>query len=302
MSLAHLILAHKNPAQAARLFRALWHPEDVIVLHADRSAPGELHDLFRDLARQHSNVVVLPSRRILWGGAVMAEVQIAAAAAALARDARWTHFFTLSGQDFPIQPRAAIIARMATAPEASWVSWFDPLVEPHWKNARARLERYYLEWPWLNRLLRVPGLGRRLGALLGWKNRLPQLPGFRRRWPDFRYFGGSNHVVLSRAACHHLVADPRARAITRWLRHSAHANEIIFQSVLLNSPFADRIINDNLRWIDFPRPDSPNPRTLVAADFDRLVASPKLFARKFDDTVDAEILDRLERHLGLRPT
>ena len=299
MSLAHIILAHKNVGQVGRLVRALWHPDDVIVLHIDRRAPAALHTLARDLARSHPNVLVLPARAILWGGAAMAEVQIAGAAAALAHNPHWTHYFTLSGQDFPLQPRAAIFARMRASPEASWVSWFDPLATPHWKNARERLERYYLEWPWLHRMLHLPALGRRLRALLGWNNHLPYLPGFRRRWPDFRYFGGSNHVVLSRAACRHLVSDPRARAITRWLRHSAHANEIAFQSVLRNSPLADLIINDNLRWIDFPHSASPNPRTIVAADFDRLVSSEKLFARKFDEAVDSAILDRLERHLGL---
>lgn len=298
MSLAFLILAHKNPRQVARLFRAIHRPGDVIVLHFDRRAPAALHRLGRDLAREHHNVILLRPRTILWGGYRMAEVQIEAMAAALRASDRWHHFTNLTGQDFPIKPVADYESHLASQPEANFVSWFDPVYNPLWSNARDRLSRFYLEWPWLEKLLRVRGIGRRVRRLMGWQNTLPHLPGYRRRWPDFRYYGGANHVILSRAGCRHLVSDPEARRIVRWLKHSAHANEIVFQTVLLNSPLASTIVNTHLREIDFP-PHTPHPRTFRSADFDRLVQSPKFFARKFDDRVDAAILDRLSAHLGL---
>lgn len=297
MSLAFLILAHKNAHQVARLFHAIHRPEDVVVLHFDRRADAALHRLGRELARVHPNVILLRSRTILWGGAEMAVVQMAAMAAALRASDRWHHFINLTGQDFPIKPIADLEALLAAQPNASYVSWFDPILRPLWSNARERLARYYLEWPWLERLLHVPGVGRRVRKWLGWQNKLPHLPGYSRTWPDFRYYGGANHVILSRAGCTHLTSDPEAQRIIRWLRHSAHANEIVFQTVLLNSPLASTIVNAHLREIDFPE-HSPHPRTLRAKDFDWLVQSPGYFARKFDEGVDAQILDRLGEHLG----
>ena len=53
----------------------------------------------------------------------------------------------------------------------------------------------------------------------------------------------------------------------------------------------------HLREIDFPT-HSPHPRTFKATDFERLVASPHFFARKFDESVDAAILDRLGERIG----
>jgi hypothetical protein len=293
MALAYLILAHKNARQVARLFETLYRPQDTIVLHFDRRAGRELHELGATWARQYQNVHVLRPRTILWGGYEMAAVQIEAAATALRASAQWTHFINLTGQDFPIKPLAQLEAKLQATPEASYVSWFDPVFKPLWKNARDRLSFYYLEWPWLDRLLRVPGLGRRLRRLLGWESRLPHLPGYRREWPDFRYFGGANHVILSRAAATYLARDPEARRIIRWLKHSAHANEIIFQTVLLNSPQAPRIINTHLREVDFA-PNSPHPRTFTIKDFERLTASPMYFARKFDEQVDRQILEWLQ--------
>jgi hypothetical protein len=78
MALAFLILAHRAPTQVARLFAAMHHPEDTWVLHFDRRSPAALHALGARLAARHANVHVMAPRAILWGGPVMAEVQIAA--------------------------------------------------------------------------------------------------------------------------------------------------------------------------------------------------------------------------------
>jgi hypothetical protein len=296
MSLAYVLLAHRHPAQVERLFRRIWHPEDTFVLHFDRRAPAALHALGRRLAAEHGNVVLLRPRAVLWGGAIMSEVQIEGMAAALRRDPAWTHAITITGQDYPLGNRETVLARLAAG--RSYLSWFDPLVAPFWKNARERMTRYHLDWPWLHRLLAVPGLGRRLRALLGWRNRLPYVPGYRRTWPDFfHYYGGSNHVILAREHADYLAHQPAALRIRRWLRGAAHANEIVFPSVLLGSPHAADLVNDYLRAIDFPDPTSPNPHTWRLADLPRLHAARQagaLFARKFDQDLDAAVLDALD--------
>lgn len=298
MALAFLILAHRLPSQAARLFDALYHHEDTFVLHFDRRAPAELHALGRGLASSHPNVHLLRPRRIVWGGPMMAEVQVEAMATALDRGPIWTHFLNLTGQDFPLKSRDEMLARFEAAPEKSYLSWFDPLdTAGLWNNASERLSRYHLSWPWLQQLLGLPGIGRRIRQLFGWKNQFPRLPGYRRRWPEFfRYYGGANHVALSRAAASYLVNDPRALRIRRWLHASAHSDEILFQSALLNSPLAPTVVNETLREIDFPL-HSSHPRTFTCEDLPRLLESPALLARKFDSLTDAVVLDRLESRI-----
>jgi hypothetical protein len=70
-------------------------------------------------------------------------------------------------------------------------------------------------------------------------------------------------------------------------------DEMFFQSIVMNSPFRDRVAPDDLRYIDW-RADSDSPAVLTSADFDRLMESGKLFARKFDPTLDREVLDRID--------
>jgi hypothetical protein len=134
--------------------------------------------------------------------------------------------------------------------------------------------------------------------LLGGNNRLPlpYVPLYRRKWPEFfRYYGGANHVILNRDACVYLNANGHARRIRRWLRHAAHANEIVFQTVLLNSPLAGNIVNKHFREIIFPSSDSPHPTTLTETDLPRLIGSEAFFARKFEPVKSEKLLDQLEK-------
>jgi hypothetical protein len=236
MSLAYLIVAHRNPRQVRRLVAALYHPDDFFILHFDRRAGRDLHALGRELKAAHPNVVTIRSRAVLWGGPQLTSVQIDAMKAALTSGRAWEYFVNLTGQDFPIKSRAAILERLGQTPGANHVSYFDPLTTTHWANARERLERHYLHWAWLNRLFAVPGLGRKLKALVGCTNRTPRIPWLHRRPPAFHYYGGANHVVLTAAACRYIVSDPAARRIINWLKPASSSDEIVYQSVLLNSP------------------------------------------------------------------
>lgn len=66
-------------------------------------------------------------------------------------------------------------------------------------------------------------------------------------------------------------------------------DEMFFQSILLNSPLRDTIVNDDQRFIKWP-----GPSVLGVGEFDELRQAPDLFARKFDETVDTAVLDRID--------
>jgi hypothetical protein len=74
-------------------------------------------------------------------------------------------------------------------------------------------------------------------------------------------------------------------------------DEIFFQTIILNSSFARRAVNDNLRYIEWKDPDAGSPAILRKSDFQKLASSSKLFARKFDMTVDTEVLDFIDREI-----
>ena len=88
-------------------------------------------------------------------------------------------------------------------------------------------------------------------------------------------------------------------AYTRYFRAVFIPDESFFQSIVSNSPYKDRIVSDDLRYIDWDNPNPLYPRTLETSDFDRLMASSKLLARKFDER-SQELLSLIDREIDAR--
>lgn len=70
-------------------------------------------------------------------------------------------------------------------------------------------------------------------------------------------------------------------------------DEFIFQTILGNSPLKDTLVNDNLRYINFPV-GNLHPTTLTVLDAKTLTTCGKLYARKFDPKADGVILNYLD--------
>jgi hypothetical protein len=84
--------------------------------------------------------------------------------------------------------------------------------------------------------------------------------------------------------------------VVRFFKYVWGADELIFSTVLYNSPYKDKI-EDNLVYIDWSE-GVANPKLLTVGDFAALVASDKLFARKFDTEKDEAVMSRLEARLA----
>ena len=69
-------------------------------------------------------------------------------------------------------------------------------------------------------------------------------------------------------------------------------DEVFFQTILVNSPYKDTLVNYNLRYIELDA--QRRPINLTMADADKLTKTEALFARKFDRAVSTEVLDYLD--------
>lgn len=151
--------------------------------------------------------------------------------------------------------------------------------------------------PWrrfLDALRRVPlhitVLPRGLGTTVGWRVRSTPFVA------DYPCWKGSFWTTLSRPAVREVLAviDGRLELLAHY-RQTMGPEESVLPTVLANSPNV-RLSAEPLRfvsWID----GSAHPRTLGIEDLSAIEASNAFVARKFDETVDAEILDALDRRL-----
>lgn len=114
--------------------------------------------------------------------------------------------------------------------------------------------------------------------------------------------GGSQWWCLSREALEYLSGfldnNPK---VLRFFKGVPIPDEMSFQTLLHSSPFQQAVVSDDLHYVDFDRPNPTYPRILDKTDVDRLRASAKLFARKFDIARGAGIFDLIDREFLSAP-
>jgi hypothetical protein len=214
----------------------------------------------------------------------------------------------LSGQDYPVQPLAAVEAFLESSPyDAHLRFWGVDSPESPWsrRKARARYEYHYrrLNPAWMTVLRTLRPLTKVLpihfyldyGALVG-----------RRRWRtpfngEFRCYGGWPWNTLRRDTARFVRRFIAARPdLERHYRATVIPEESLVQTVLVNAG-GFRLSNDDLRYVDYTHAVGGSPRTLGCADLPQLGGGRYHFARKFDAGLDPLVLDRIDSELLRMP-
>ena len=78
--------------------------------------------------------------------------------------------------------------------------------------------------------------------------------------------------------------------IDKYFSKGLCTDEIFLQSIAYSSPYKDSIVDNNMRLIDWHR---GNPYTFTISDYEQLITSDCLFARKFDENIDMDIVVKL---------
>jgi hypothetical protein len=273
-TLAFFILCHKTPTQVIRLVERLRDEDAVFVIHVDRRADPTVYEALKSYSDAHPTQVRLCRRRYrcYWGRFGIVQASLSCIQEALALELPFDHAFLLSGQDYPIKPPAYVRTFLNDHAGTEFIESF-PADEP-------------------NRWTKAEGFHNALNRVLHWtisfRSRHIQIK-WRRRFPfGYRPHGGSMWWCLTRDCIVYIDRFIREKpAYTRYFRTVFIPDESFFQSIISNSPFRAKIVSDDLRYADWDNPNPLYPRTLDTDDFEKLMASPKLIARKFDQRSEA---------------
>lgn len=269
MQLVYTITLYKQPEQFAWLWRVLYNRHDGFVLHVDRKTPDDVYRRFHEIAGDAPNIHWLTRQSVVWMGPGLVDVELQAIGAALQKFKDFDYLINLSGQDFPLRHRDDIVAELETRRGANYISMEALATLPFHIRRRPHLVTLQIG----DRLIKTP---------------LPRpIPsGLQIRWK------GSWWHVLDREFCRWVAASPKASAYQRFLRHVQVPDELYFQNVIMDSPFAATVADRNRTFVKWSG-QGGSPDTLGMADHDTLLRSSMFFARKFDATVDGEILQKL---------
>ncbi|MEO6522310.1 MAG: beta-1,6-N-acetylglucosaminyltransferase [Mucilaginibacter sp.] len=276
MKLAHLILAHTMHNQLARLIKRLHHPDADIYIHVDKKTDIAQ---FNDLQLTVPVFFITTRVSVDWGNYNMIEATLNSFEEITSKNTSYTHINLLSSQDYPLKNASQIQNFLFDNLGKTFMRSY--AIPEEWDEPLGRLTRYNFGD------YKFPGKH----LLQNLANRI--LPD-RKTPAGLKMYGRSQWFTITPQCAlyviNYLKNNPSVRL---FFKHTWACDELVFQTILLNSPLKDSIVNDHLRYIKFKRGDS-RPKTLTMTDASDLTASGKLYARKFDSTIDYEILDYLD--------
>lgn len=276
MRTAHLILAHKNPLQLERLIVALQHPSFYFYIHIDKKTDAKP---FEYLSRYDRVFFVKNRTKIFWAGYGTIQATVNGIEEILQE--QYDYINVISAQDFPIKTADNIYDYLTAKQGKEFITC--ELVPDEWQEAEVRIKKYhFINW-------RIPGKY----VLEKLVNRI--LP--ERKFPlEYIIAGRANWFTITNAAARYLLEFIKSHPeIVRFFKYSWGADELFFSTILYNSRFKNQIEN-NLVYVDWSERKA-HPKILRTEDYEALISSDKLFARKFDIEADSTILKMLENKL-----
>lgn len=290
---AYLILAHKNFGQLRKLIELLDHPLNDIFVHVDAKAKDFRREEWEN-ACIHSSLCFLPRRiNVNWGGVSIMRSEIALLKEATARG-EYAYYHLLSGMDMPIKSQEKIHEFFAAHKGKEFVNLWE------FKKSTLTRFRYYTVFP--------EGEGSFPTRIVNhiFKG-LQMCVGYRiNRNVDFHF--GSQWFSITHALASYVVE--KEDWLERVFRHTSTCDEIFLPTLICNSPFREHLFVktpvksqkefnlSNMRFIDWTRGESiRHPWTFRAGDMPLLESVEQLWARKFDENVDSEIIDMLYKKL-----
>lgn len=286
-----MILAHKNFSQLRKLIELLDHPLNDIYVHVDAKARGFRKEDWDNITH-HSKLEFLPERiSVHWGGVSIMRSELALLKQATSGGV-YDYYHLLSGMDMPIKSQDYIHEFFDRNKGKEFINLWNL------KTETLSRFRYYTLFPegereFYTRIINhiFKGLQMAVGYRIN-------------RDVDFRF--GSQWFSITDDLARYVVANEDW--LEKVFRHTSTCDEIFLPTLIFRSPFRDRLyvpttaqsnkeVNmSNMRFIDWTRGESVrHPWTFRADDMELLESVEHLWARKFDENVDSEIIDCLYR-------
>ena len=276
MRLAHLILAHHMPEQLERLVRRISHKDADIYIHLNKNTDATLFSRIKSIP----NVVFIAKREpVVWGEYTTVQATINGMEEILATGKKYTHINLLSGADYPLKSNEHI-HEFLFANTGKTFMWYEPVYES-WHHGQARMNNYdFGDYGFPGRYF-LSGLASKILPARKLPNKLVA-------------YGRSQWLTITPECAQYTLDYIKANPnVARFFRMTWASDEVFFQTILCNSPLRDTIVNDNLRYIALTPEFRPVNYTMEHGP--ALLSSGKLYARKFDSGVDADIFDYLDK-------
>ena len=282
---AYLIMAHTQPELLKMLLKKLDDERNDIYLHIDSKAKDYPLDEVATVL-QKANCVFTERTDVKWGSYSQIHCEMVLLKEAVKCEHAYYHL--LSGMDLPIKSQNDIHTFFEKYDGLEFVDEDLPEI------SEAALSRVKYNHKFYGKAGSAKDI---LGALSAKSQKLLGVDKTK-KYGDIIFQKGRNWFSITHGLAK-LVVEKES-----WIQevfgHSVCGDELFLQTVARNSEFADKICNPNTmptvpdtRHIDWERGSNNNPYIFRESDYEELMNSSALFARKFDLNIDKKIVEKL---------
>ncbi len=288
---AYLIMAHSHLNMLHELLIALDDTRNDLFVHIDiKAGPIDESSLIKDI--RYSKVFFVNRKNVIWGHYSQIDCEMSLFKFAQSAG-EYQYFHMVSGADFPIKSQDYIHSFFDSNTGKEFVHiesndlkgdnnekvdcyfWFQKYIGHENKNNSF----LYIVQRLLIRTQKIIGIKRH-------------------RNEHVKFYKGANWVSITGNFVKCLLS--REDWIKKTFKHSLCCDEIFLQTVLMNSEYKENLYNSEfqddylacMRLIDWNR---GTPYVFRKSDLEQLLSSQALYARKFDEQVDNEIIEILMR-------
>nr|XP_003217276.2 PREDICTED: xylosyltransferase 2 isoform X1 [Anolis carolinensis] len=289
--IAFMLVVHGRAIrQLKRLIKAVYHQQHFFYIHVDKRSTY-LHREVVEMAQHYPNIRVTPWRMVtIWGGASLLKMYLHSMKDLLEMtDWTWDYYINLSATDYPTRTNEELVTFLSKYRDKNFL------------KSHGRDNARFIKKQGLDRLFHECDSHM-------WRLGERQIP------EGIVVDGGSDWFALTRSFVEYVVytSDRLVSQLRQFYTYTLLPAESFFHTVLENSHACETLVDNNLRVTNWNRKlgckcqykhivdwCGCSPNDFKPQDFLRLqqLSRPTFFARKFESTINQEVLEILDSHL-----
>lgn len=282
---AYLIIAHNNFKILEKLIMLLDDERNDIYLHIDKKVKKFNGGGYLKLVNK-SNLYIIKNRiDVQWGDVSQIKCELELFKKAT-ENGVYQYYHLLSGVDMPLNNQDFMHAFFNEHRGREFITF-----TPHHLFKQERLRNVTI-FPICRRVWSIYGNTMRSLNKISYKIQKRLKYDYIKNNLGILQTGG-NWTSLTDDAVRYIIKQMNKDI--KWYKYCLCGDEIYKHTILYNSHFKDKISSYGcLRFTDWTR---GKPYTFTKEDFDMLINSDKFFARKFEESVDFEVVEKIYNYV-----
>lgn len=286
---AYLIMAHNEFDILEKLVTRLDYPNNDIFIHVDRKAKEFDCNHERKIIQLVKKGKIRFTKRlnVTWGGDSQIKLELMLLEEASQKYHDYYHL--LSGVDLPIKSHDYIDAFFQQNQGKQFI-FFDEEEDRH-KYFLKRLRYYHIPINTANVItMEISSLVSKILYKLQYSFHTDRLKNC--QIPIDNFHKGSCWFDITHDFARYALDQMNQKDYKRIFRFTNCCDEVFMQTIIVQSSFSSTMCNDLIRFADWSK-GGKSPEMLSMSHWDALVKSSALFARKFSEVYDNNIVEKV---------